>query len=67
MNVGKTEVLVFGGRCGALRGAQTPYTYGPGREELSRVSTFKFLGLQQVESGSMRQPMEARAEALAGP
>jgi hypothetical protein len=66
VNVSKTEVMVFGGRCGALRGAQTPYTYGPGREQLSRVSEFKFLGLQQVESGSMRQPTEARAAAFVG-
>ena len=66
VNVSKTEVMVFGGRRGAQRGAQTPYTYGPGRQQLSQVSEFEFLGLQQVESGSMRQPMEARAAAFAG-
>ena len=46
VNVKKTEVMAFGGR----RGAQTPYTYvyGPGREQLNRVSEFKVLGLQQA-------------------
>ena len=66
VNVSKTEVMVFGARRGVQRATQTQYTYGPGREQLRQVSEFKFLGLQQVESGSMRQPMEARAAAFAG-
>jgi hypothetical protein len=37
-----------------------------GGEQLSQVAEFKFLGLQQAESASMRRPMEARAAAFAG-
>jgi hypothetical protein len=67
VNVGKTEVMVFGGRCSAQRGAQPRYTYGEGGgEQLSQVAEFKFLGLQQAESANMRRPMEARAAAFAG-
>lgn len=64
VNVGKTEVMVYGEQLARQRIARTPYTYGPSKQPLRRVAEFKFLGLQQAETNSMTPAMTARATAF---
>jgi hypothetical protein len=64
VNVGKTEVMVFGARLGAQRATQEPYTYGPNQREISRVSQFRFLGLFFSENGGTSIGVEDRTAAL---
>ena len=65
VNVGKTEVMVYGEQLRRQRTARTPYTYGPTKQPLRRVDEVKFLGLQLRENGRMGPAMEARAAAFA--
>ena len=59
VNIAKTEVVVFGGRLSARRQPQQ-VVYGPNRQPLKLVSSFKFLGLLMHESLRMKHTMAAR-------
>jgi hypothetical protein len=65
VNVDKTEVMVFGEHLARQRRPRAPYTYGADKLALRRVAEFRFLGLQQAETGSMQPAMLARVAAMA--
>ena len=46
VKVKKTEVLVFGGRLSARKEGGQSNTYGPAKQQLKEVSSFKFLASQ---------------------
>ena len=65
MNVKKTEVLVFGGQLSARKEGGQSITYGPAKQQLKEVSSFKFLGMHLSETGKMKHTMGERGAPFA--